>query len=229
VQGAGAWRRIAYALRALATEDVDVVVLVRGGGARSDLAPFDAEGVARAITEMPVPVLTGIGHEVDRTVADEVAHTCCKTPTAVAGLVVDQVDEYVDQLAHVSHRVSVRARTVCAMSTREVTELARRAHRGAPVALARARSDLEGCRARVVDTGRRGTRDAGRRLEAAIARLRALDPRRVLERGYTITRGTDGRVLRAAAQVVTGDELVTETGDGSVRSRVLDDTESAGR
>lgn len=223
VQGPGAWRRIAYALRQLAEHDVDVIVLVRGGGARSDLAPFDAEAVARAITEMPVPVLTGIGHEVDRTIADEVAHTCCKTPTAVAGLVVAQVDDYCDQLARVSHRVSLRARAACTMANRQVAEVARRVHRGAPVALARERAGLDGCRTRVLESGRRGTRDAGRRLDAATARLRALDPRRVLERGYTITRAADGRIVRSAGQVGGGDELVTETGDGSVRSRVVTD------
>ena len=82
VQGAAASRRIVWALRELAARRVDVVVLARGGGSRSDLAPFDTELVARAIAAMPVPVLTGVGHEVDRSVADEVAHTACKTPTA---------------------------------------------------------------------------------------------------------------------------------------------------
>jgi exodeoxyribonuclease VII large subunit len=220
VQGAGSPRRIAYALRRLAGLDVDVVVLVRGGGARSDLAPFDTEVVARTITEMPVPVLTGIGHEVDRTVADEVAHTCCKTPTAAAALLVELVDDYCARLARLAHRVSARARSACAMAGRELSDVVRRIQRGVPVALAHEREVLAAHRRHAVDRGRRGTRDAGRRLEAAHARLRALDPRRVLGRGYTITRDANGKVVRTAAAVTPGDVLVTETSDGSVRSRV---------
>ena len=229
VQGTGSPRRIAYALRRLATLAVDVVVVVRGGGARSDLAPFDTEIVARAITEVPVPVLTGIGHEIDRTVADEVAHTCCKTPTAAASLLVEHVDDYVGRLAWVAHRVSARARGACTMARRELDEVARRVHRGVPVALTREQRLLDGHRRRVLDAGRRGTRQAARRLDSVHARVRALDPRRVLERGYTITRTADGSVLRAAAAVGAGAELVTETADGSVRSTVEETQRSTGR
>ena len=67
----------------------EVVLLVRGGGARTDLAAFDTEAVARAIAASPIPVVTGIGHEIDRTVADEIAHSAHKTPTAAAAAVAD--------------------------------------------------------------------------------------------------------------------------------------------
>ena len=86
VQGAAAARRIKWALGQLSQLDVDAVVLVRGGGSRADLAAFDSELVARAIAAMPVPVITGVGHETDRSVADEVAYHACKTPTACAQL-----------------------------------------------------------------------------------------------------------------------------------------------
>lgn len=221
VQGAGSSRRVAYALRRLAALAVDVVVIVRGGGARSDLAAFDTEMVARAIAVMPVPVITGIGHETDRTIADEVAHTCCKTPTAAAAVLVQHVDDFEARLAWIGHRVSTRARGACTMARRELDDLARRVHRGVPVALGRERHTLDGHRRRVLDAGRRGTRHALERLEAVEDRLRALDPRRVLERGYTITRSVDGNVVRSAAAVGAGDELVTEMADGSVHSRVV--------
>lgn len=220
VQGVGASRRVAYALRLLATLALDVVVVVRGGGARSDLAAFDAEIVARAIAGMPVPVFTGIGHEVDRTVSDEVAHTCCKTPTAAAALLVEHVDDFDARLAWFGHRVSAHAHRACALARRQVDDLARRARRSAPGVLARQRHALDGHRHHLADVGRRSTRRAGQRLDAAQDRLRALDPRRVLERGYTITRDAGGKVVRAASAVTKGDTLVTETADGSVRSTV---------
>ncbi|MCB1006829.1 MAG: exodeoxyribonuclease VII large subunit, partial [Acidimicrobiales bacterium] len=91
VQGNLAAATVASALRVAADQDVDVVALVRGGGSRSDLAAFDSELIARAIAHLPVPVLTGVGHETDDSVADAVAHTRYKTPTACAAGLVDHV------------------------------------------------------------------------------------------------------------------------------------------
>ncbi len=242
VQGAAASRRIVWGLRRLASLDLDVIAVVRGGGARSDLAPFDTEIVARAITEMPVPVITGIGHETDRTIADDVAHTSAKTPSAAAVVLVDAVSAYVDRLAYLGHRVSLRARSVGLLAERDLRGLASRLARSVPIVLHRERRTVDAQRARAAHAGRRGTRDADRvlarrhgvaaaaarrqlrtqdaRLETAAARLRALDPRRVLERGYTITRDENGRVVRAAAAVSPGARLSTETARGTLRSRV---------
>ena len=110
VQGAAAARRIKWALGQLSQLDVDAVVLVRGGGSRADLAPFDTDLVARAIAAMPVPVITGVGHETDRSVADEVAYAACKTPTACARLLMARVDEFVGRLDDAAQRVTGRAR-----------------------------------------------------------------------------------------------------------------------
>ncbi len=99
VQGTGAERSLVRALRALVATPVDVVAIVRGGGSRTDLAVFDAEAVARAIAAMPVPVFTGIGHEIDTSVADLVAHTAFKTPTACAGALVSLVAEFLGTLS----------------------------------------------------------------------------------------------------------------------------------
>lgn len=269
VQGAAADRRIAYALRRLAALDLDVVVLVRGGGARTDLSAFDTETVARTIAAMPVPVLTGIGHEVDRTVADEVAHTFAKTPTAAAGLLVDLVRDFDADLRQISHRVSARARAGCGIAAHQLLAADVRLRRVARAAPRRERRTLDGHRRRIVDLARAGTRDAARslgagergivvagrravdvaseRLDARVrrltpsarrtvrdaerelagieARVRALDPRRVLERGYSITRAADGRVVRSAADVTVGGMLVTEVAAGTITSAV---TEASG-
>ena len=93
VQGFDAPRSLASAIRMVATHPIDVLAVVRGGGARTDLAAFDDEAVARAIAGCPVPVLTGVGHEVDTSIADEVAHTAAKTPTACAQLLVARLME----------------------------------------------------------------------------------------------------------------------------------------
>ena len=240
--GRGRARRIAYALRRLGQLDLDVVVVVRGGGARSDLAPFDSEIVARAIAELPHPVFTGIGHEVDRTVADEVAHSCCKTPTAAAGLLIGRVDEFCARLSRLSHRISVRARSGCTMAARDLDRVARRIATGAPAGLQHESERVDDRARRAAELGRRATRDAARalashqralaatagratraadaRLAVAGARLRGLDPQRVLERGYTITRDADGRVLTRLAAVAPGSDLTVEFADGTAVTRV---------
>ena len=91
VQGPTAPRSVAWGLRAVAARGADVVLLVRGGGATTDLAAFDSEVIARAVAGLDTPVLTGIGHDIDRSVADEVAHAAYKTPTACAQAVVADV------------------------------------------------------------------------------------------------------------------------------------------
>ncbi|MEM8903050.1 MAG: exodeoxyribonuclease VII large subunit [Actinomycetota bacterium] len=114
VQGADAVTSLCAALRQLHGVEVDVVLVVRGGGARTDLVAFDDEQVARAVATMPVPVITGIGHEIDRAVVDEVAHTASKTPTAAAGVVIERVRDYLGAVdgtwAAIAERASVRLR-----------------------------------------------------------------------------------------------------------------------
>jgi exodeoxyribonuclease VII large subunit len=242
VQGAAASRRIVWALHELARLQVDVVVLVRGGGSRADLGPFDTEQVAREIAAMSVPVLTGVGHEVDRSVADEVAHTACKTPTACAQILVNQVRLFLQNLDHAAQRVGSRARSRAALAARELIDAARRVQRGAPAALLRERALVDQRHGRVQELGRRRTRDAQvalqarersvvtaathhlrratTRLDGMETTLRALDPRRVLERGYSITRAADGQTVRRAADAAVGDELVTELASGRIASRV---------
>jgi exodeoxyribonuclease VII large subunit len=242
VQGAAASRRIVWGLRELAARHCDVIVLARGGGSRADLAPFDTELVARCIASMPVPVITGVGHEVDRSVADEVAHTACKTPTACAQSLVRQVREFVERIDDAAQRVSSLARSRAAMASRQLDEAARRVQRGAPAVIARERARMDRTHGRVHELSRRRTRDASRELADCARRaaelgrrgvataslrvdgteraVRALDPRRVLERGYTITRAADGRVVRTPADTAVGDEIVTELAQGRITSRV---------
>ena len=263
VQGGGAPRRVTWALRTFAALDVDVVVVVRGGGARSDLAAFDSEPVARAIALMPVPVFTGIGHEIDRAVADQVAHSCFKTPTACAQALVEQVCTYLDRMTELSndvvtsaqrrlasnrrtvvnagHRVSRTARSRCSLASADLARGLQRVRRGAPAALARERGALERRRGRAEEIAGRGmreaearlrshertltaagtrmSRDAARHVDGIEARLRALDPVRVLERGYSITR-INGRVVKRVGDLVPDTRIVTELADGRATSRV---------
>lgn len=242
VQGADAPTSVAGAIAWFASKPVDVVIVVRGGGATTDLAAFDHELVARAIAASPHPVVTGIGHEVDRSVADEVAHTAAKTPTAAAQCLIGLVgsaharaevayaglrraaDDRVRGSAHHLDQLAARASTAAVAATR--SELARidgLAERMAPMVRRRLdRSDdlLAAQARRLATAGRRRVDDADRRLDVLATRVSLSDPRRALARGWSITKRSDGTVVRSVADVPAGATLHTVLTDGTVTSVV---------
>ena len=241
VQGDEAEEMVAAAIRALGRRDVDLIVVIRGGGSRNDLAAFDAEGIARAIATSPIPVFTGIGHEIDRSVADEVAGRAWKTPTACAGAIVDMVGEFVSRtestwvdilrisgsrldgagvgLMSTAQRV---ARQTHVAVSRSDERLAGRAHR---VSTVRRRLDAESIRSdraaqRLVRSAGVAALTADRHLDDLERRRELLDPTRLLQRGWSISMGPDGRVVRSTADVGSGSTLRTRLADGVVVSTV---------
>lgn len=239
-QGAQAERSIVAALGHDAATSADVVLLVRGGGARTDLAAFDSEVVARAIAASGVPVLTGVGHEVDRTVADEVAHAAHKTPTAAAAAVVAQVRRTAQLVEDAAAQLPVAARGRLARSVvgldqtaqragraathrlgssrLTVDQLAHRVTRATPRRLTAPAAEVDGLAARIAPATRRQLDQATLVLDAAAARARAHDPALAAARGWSITRGPDGRVVRSVLDASPGDELVTTLVDGTLHS-----------
>jgi exodeoxyribonuclease VII large subunit len=246
VQGPEAGRRVTRAIQALSVHAVqrglDVIVVIRGGGARNELATFDAEPIARAIAAAPVPVLTGLGHEIDRSVADEVAHTSLKTPTACAAHLVTRVADYLTALEQRHATVLTTAAARLDSANRALGERVHRIARRTHAAVERADERLGTRIHRLEAAGRRPVLDAERRLQfvagrlatrvpqllaaedrhlaALAARVRSLDPVNVLARGWSITRGPDGRAVRAPGDVEPGDVLTTDVAGGTLHSRV---------
>lgn len=239
VQGADAPESLIRAIEAAELLDVDLICIVRGGGARTDLVAFDDEGVARAIAQCPVPLWVGLGHETDRTIADEVAQRSLKTPTACAGAVIDaaataaanldDVWERVLDLTEValrstSQRLSLTAARV-ASSTESDLRRADRALVSASVHLStRATAVLESA-TRLV-----GVHEASlvRRCEEVLGEqasrlahvgdlIAAYDPATALARGWSITRTASGTIATAAT-VTAGDVLYTTVADGVITS-----------
>lgn len=243
VQGEWAAESVAAAIRTLAARrDIDCVVVIRGGGARNELATFDAEPIALAIATSPMPVLTGLGHEVDRSVADDVAHTSLKTPTACAGALIERVAAYRDRvettwraiadhtersLVDAHGRLSDRAHRV-ARRTHAAVERAdeRVATRGARLVVAPAQQvrSAEGHLARAVDRivarvpATLETRS--RTLDEIESRMALLDPVNLLRRGWSITRAVDGSVVRTVHDVGLTDLITTRVADGTLTSRI---------
>ncbi len=219
VQGPRAPEELAAAI-ATSARRADVVAVVRGGGSRTDLAAFDHETVARAVAACPRPVFTGIGHEIDRSVADETAHTACPTPTAAAAAVIERVEDWLAGLDETARAVADRSRAVVAGADRAVSRRAEALAGTAAGAWRRADRSLAAAAAAVGRAGAAALHRAEARLETATARLEALDPVRVLQRGWSITRRTDGRVVRSVADVAGGETITTTVGDGILVSTI---------
>jgi len=218
VQGEGAAARIAAMLaRAGQRAECDVLLLVRGGGTLEDLWQFNEESVARAIRASPIPVVVGVGHETDFTIADFAADQRAPTPTAAAEMASPPRAELLERVAGLALRASREARRRIEYAMQAVDGLARRLAHPAERILASRRllaqlgARLASAAARSLDAARYGVEH----LRAALA---GLDPDAVLARGYSITRNAAGEVLRDAARVAEGERLVTTLYRGWVES-----------
>lgn len=217
VQGAGADRGIGAALRQLDRAGVDVIALVRGGGARTELATFDSEHIARTIAALATPVLTGIGHEIDDSVADRVAHGSHKTPTACAAALVDRARAATARAETAWAGVQEAAERSISAPRQHLDRAAGRLASGARVHLQTHGHRLTSAGQRLAVSPGRSLAAAERRLEARAAQVRAHDPVNVLRRGFSITRTDDGRLVRAT-EVEAGTVLITSVHDGEVES-----------
>lgn len=229
VQGAEAVASLAAAVRTAGGLDVDVVVLARGGGSRGDLVAFDHERVATAVARCPHPVVIGVGHEIDRSVADEVAHTSAKTPTACAGVLIETVGRFRSRLDGATGRLGALAGLHLASAQDRLVGNGDRLVRAARWAVTRRAGDLVHAERRLARSPTRVLEQGGERLATTAARLSALDPAAALRRGWTITRTDDGRLVRSVDDVAEGTVLRTTTMDGMIASRVVDDPTGEGR
>ncbi len=205
------------------------MILCRGGGSIEDLWAFNDEAVARAIRACPVPVVCGVGHETDFTIADFAADVRAPTPTGAAELAAPNRTELRQLLAHSGHRLIRIGRRGLEDRMQRVDYLSRRViHPGETgLRLRGVAPDIDAIARAWQDLGRR-LRDGGRRaLEAAVgmlarldAHLKHLDPRQVLERGYSITETLDGTIVRNAGQLRTGQDVKITLARGWADARV---------
>lgn len=216
VQGEAAPSAIAGALSRVAGEAVDVVALVRGGGSKLDLAVFDSEAVGRAIAAHPVPVVTGIGHEVDRTIADEAAAVVRKTPTDAAGWFVTAVQDFADRVAVARRAIPTEARSAMlrlrAGLDGHATVLASTGTR-----LRHQRDLLAHQRDLVADSARTALARHRAELDTLEEWFGTIGVEHTLARGFALVTTPDGAiVIRSVDQVGPGDRLLVRLADGTV-------------
>lgn len=199
--------------------EFDVVVIIRGGGATSDLSGFDTYLLAAACAQFPLPIITGIGHERDDTVLDSVAHTRVKTPTAAAEYLIACMDEAAGALYQLVLRMREGVRGRLQLERSRMNELRRRIPASAYRCISGARLSLfTVCKdlARGVDALFSARRH---HLELLRQRVQDASPEKLLARGYSLTL-KEGRVVRDASTLQPGDCLVTRLQKGQVTSVV---------
>ncbi len=245
VQGEGAVEGICEGLRYFGASGwPDVIIVGRGGGSLEDLWSFNEEAVARAIAASPVPVISAVGHETDFTIADFVADLRAPTPSAAAELAVKNRDDVLDQVDTAARHASQAIRYRVAHATRELHEqgiqrasvlLQQRIGRAwqrideaeqrlrafdPRVRLAQARHRLEVSEQSLEGLVRRRTGVLHLRLQPVAARLEALSPLSILERGYSILTTDAGRVVKSPEDAPVGTEVEARLARGRLRATV---------
>jgi len=219
VQGPDAVPRIVAALEALnRRDDIDVIIVARGGGSLEDLWSFNDEQVARAIFGSVIPIVSGVGHETDTTIADYVADVRAPTPSAAAELVAPERTE-------VSVRLSVAAGTLLA-NVQDQLESGRSGVRNAALLMERAAPDINRERQRTDDLTRQTmtsvetmVRTFQKGLHGFHLALRSLDPYATLQRGYALVQ-RDGHVVDSVEGATVGERLNVRVRDGDFPVRV---------
>lgn len=222
VQGIGSGGEIARALSTLATvDDVDVVIVARGGGSIEDLWGFNEEAVARAVALSPVPVVSGVGHETDVTICDLVADLRAATPSAAAEAVVPDGEWVVKRLDDLGRKLgrglSGQLRSRRWWLGQLGDSLSRRGRRRVRTS----RDRLDGARLEMAAAIRTRIRREDGRMSSAAAALNALSPLSTLARGYAVPIGRDGKLLRTAGDFPRGREFRLRVLDGYVPCAVM--------
>jgi len=248
VQGTNAPAEIVAALKRLyqvvatGVLPIDVILLVRGGGSLEDLWAFNDEGLARALVLSPVPVVCGVGHETDFTIADFVADVRAPTPTAAAELVAEPRSVWLEALEQVQDRLREALEQTLDLRGQHLDLVARRL--GRPSALVaqqvlmltekkhhlrtavthdvrQHRHELDQLRTDLPQQFRRGLLVQRTRLDRAALRLALLDPSLVLQRGYAWLSDQNGGAISSTRQTFAGQRVLATLADGKVDLAVL--------
>jgi len=221
VQGEGAAAKLVQALAAANRRaECDVLLLVRGGGSIEDLWQFNEEALARAIRASAIPVVGGVGHETDFTIADSAADERAPTPTAAAELVSPRRDALLARVAENAFRLSRETARRLEYAMQNVDALARRLVHPAE-RLRNLCQHLAHLAVRLAGATTQHLSDLRSRLDIARARLAGLGHDAVLARGYSLTLTLNGEIVRSDAQVAEGERIVTTLAKGKLESQIL--------
>lgn len=220
MQGDGIERSIIEALNSInaACDDYDAVVIIRGGGATSDMAGFDTLALAENVANFPIPIITGIGHDRDESILDMVSHTRVKTPTAAAAFLIDHLKTVLDQLTTLSEAIPKLFSVVKARQEARLDHLYQRILMRVQQRAVTSQADIRHLEQGLLTALQRRLISEHHRLEMLEEKVRALDPTLLLKRGYSITL-FNGKAVRDPQALHPGDEIETRLEKGTIYSK----------
>ena len=219
MQGEGVEQSIIAALEKIYNTDFDAVVIIRGGGATSDMSGFDTLALAENVANFPIPIITGIGHDRDESILDMVSHTRVKTPTAAAALLIDHLKVVLDAVNDSQQRITRYVQQTLATFKAQLTTIAEVMPRIFPVIKAQQEAKLNTIEQKLPLLASQRITTENHRLELINEKLKALDPALLLARGYSITLH-NGHAVKDATSLAPGDEIETRLAKGTITSVV---------
>jgi exodeoxyribonuclease VII large subunit len=222
MQGSEAPSSLQRALRqAMDVPDLDVLIIARGGGSAEDLWCFNDETLARHVADFPLPVISAVGHETDFTILDFVADHRAPTPSAAAEMATPDKIEISQQLIGLQARLKRQSAAHLLRAREELQRLQQRANLAHPAArIHRERKNLEHLNAMLKSTFEHRLKIEFQQLSNLRGRLTALNPTRVLERGYALVRGENGNLITSTASGAQENVLSVIFHDGEIRASV---------
>ena len=220
MQGEGSASDIEEGLQIVTSYQPDVIAIIRGGGSTSDLLSFDSENLARAIANSSIPIFTGIGHEIDQSIADIVAHTSYKTPTACAIGLVETVDEFIEKILEIKTNIINLSHNKLSLAQSNHVNLYSRTTTIAKASLLNSNENLKGIKERIALIAPSIIKRNESKLNGFEDQIRVLDPKRLLARGWSITRTQNGEIISSTKNLFNGDEIETIFENGTVKSTI---------
>ena len=219
MQGEGVEQSIISALEQIYDMPFDCVVIIRGGGATSDMSGFDTLALAENVANFPIPIITGIGHERDESVLDMVSHTRVKTPTAAAALLIDHLKGVLETIEGAQSVISHYAQQKLSAINYQLSTISEAIPRLFSIVKARQEAKIDTLYTRLPMLIERRLTSESHRLQLIDEKLKALDPTLLLARGYSITL-YNGKAVKDASQLPPGTEIETRLAKGTVHSTV---------
>jgi exodeoxyribonuclease VII large subunit len=224
VQGAAAVVEVSEALRELESiEDVDVIIITRGGGSFEDLLPFSDESLVRLAASCETPIVSAIGHEKDSPLLDLVADYRASTPTDAAKRVVPDIEQEIADINKIRDRIYRRLVSTIDYELNQISQLRNRPVMKDPSVMVKARvEELNALR----DRSHRGFKALldieKKEIKGVIAHLRSLSPQSTMDRGYSVVQSDDGKIVRDATKLKAGAVLRIRAAKGEARASVLE-------
>ena len=219
MQGEGVEQSIINALERIYDQPFDCVVIIRGGGATSDMSGFDTLALAEHVANFPLPIITGIGHDRDESILDMVSHTRVKTPTAAAALLIDHLKEMLDTVMNAQNSITRLVQQKLSTLSAQLSNVSEAIPRLFTIVKTRQEAKIDALQQRIPMLLERRLLAENHRLQLMEEKLKALDPQLLLKRGYSITLH-NGRAVKDATTLKAGDEIETRLAQGLIHSIV---------